>query len=220
MQRKTKFWQVAAVAAVVATGGGLMAAQAAKSFVPRQFVAQMAAQAQREWNLSNDQKIKIKAILQDTVPRGIAIHDDMKVEGATRQALLRELRSQTQAKIMEVLTPAQREKVSHWQQDAESRVRQTVVRVGHELKLTPQQQEKLRPIVADSFRQVKALRDNMNLTVAQKFTRVAQIHASTRARVDKVLSPAQQQQLDTISSEMRSEARHQFSLWRDTNSAL
>ncbi len=221
-KRKVAAWKVLALSTVVLTGGavfgtGLLAAQTAKQFAPRAYVAMMASGAQKELGLSDAQKLKVKTILQSAVPRGIALHDNMKLAPEDKRERLEQLQSQTKNEIGKVLTTSQRAKFSHLEKYAQSRVKQTMEHIANELKLSSSQREKIRPIVMDGFSQGKALRGDMTLTVAQKFVRLQAIRKTMLARVDEVLTAKQRAQLDVIGTQMQSEARRQFGLWREQN---
>jgi hypothetical protein len=224
MKMQKSLWRVVTLSVVLAAGSGVLVAQAAKAvqekFVPRAFVAQMASVAQHELNLTSDQKTKVKAILQDAIPRGIAIHDDMQLDAATKRTRLQQLHDETKARVDALLNADQREKLGHWRETAEKRARQAFAQVGDKLNLSEEQRTKIKPIVEDGFAQARALKDDMNLTVAQKFARLGQIRKETRSRVDGVLTREQRTQLDQISAEMRSEVRRQLALWREKNPAL
>lgn len=216
-KKKAVMWKVLALSAAVFTGGGVLAAQAAEKFVVRTYVAQMLGQAQKGWNLTGEQREKVRTILHDAVPRGIAIHDNMKLAPDDKREKLETLKNATKTRIEKVLTPAQREKAAHWRETAEVKVKATLERIADQLNLSPDQRAKIKPIVAHSFEQAKALRGDMSLTVAQKFVRLHEIHRAARARVDEVLTPQQRKQLNAVTTQVRAEARQQFELFRQRN---
>jgi Spy/CpxP family protein refolding chaperone len=216
-KKKVRLWKVLGIGAVALTGCGLMAAQAAKQFVPRVQVAMLADRVQKQLDLSDAQKVKVKAILQDAIPRGIAIHDNMKLDPEDKRAQLQKFEAATKARVFEVLNLAQREKAEHWRESMMGYGKQTLENIANELKLTDEQRAKIKPILARRFKEGQALRDDMTLTLAQKWARGMEMRKATRTELDDILTPDQSKQLDSITKEMRSEARHQFGSWRDKN---
>jgi Spy/CpxP family protein refolding chaperone len=215
--RKKMWWKVAAVGGVLLAGSGVLVAQAARQRLPQHQVMMLMGRVQKELNLSDEQSTKIKTIIQEAVPRGIEIHDDMKLAPEVKRAQLHELRRATQAKIAAILTPSQRKKAAKWRAAAPSVVKQRLERVADELKLTPGQRAKIAPMLSHSFLQAKALRDDMTLTVAQKFARLQQLRQATRSEINGVLTSQQRAQLDKIMAQMRSQAQRQFGFWRGSD---
>jgi len=68
----------------------------------------------------------------------------------------------------------------------------------HQLKLTPQQEAKLLPILKEEAPKVEAIKNNSSLSGLQKAQEIRAIHSQTAPQVEKILTPAQYQQLQAI----------------------
>lgn len=215
-----KNWHTAlALSAVVGVGavamkGGDALAQVQAKVGTQLVVAQMVENAQKELNLTPSQREQIRAIVQDAVPRGVAIHDSSKLSPGEKQSQLSALYFETRKKVDAKLDAPQRARLANWQTTAGQRVQSTLVQVGDELNLTPAQRRELQPVFAKTRVELFALKDNMNLTLAQKFVRAKQLGQSTRVRANAVLNPAQEKQLQRMIGEFESETRRQIGTWR------
>lgn len=217
---KVRMGLMALGAGVLACGGVVMsqAVGAAKErFEARSHVAKVVQRAQQELGLTETQKGQVKTILQEAVPRMINVHDDHSLAPEVRREKVQAMREQTKQRISAILTPAQREKAEDWRTNLKSRVQQTCERVADELELSKAQREKIKPLVEGGFAQAKAVREDMSLTVAQKFVKFHQIRRETRAKVDAELTAKQRTELDAIRHEILDEGRRQFGLWREKN---
>ncbi len=74
-------------------------------------------------NLTDDQKASIKTINQQAEAAAKAIQADTSLDQPAKRARLQELRKDTQAKIMAVLTPAQREQLKKLMAQEKGRVK-------------------------------------------------------------------------------------------------
>lgn len=68
-------------------------------------------------------------------------------------------------------------------------------RIAHELKLTPDQTAKLEPIFATRDQQLKAIRDNGQLTQDAAREQTRAVEKTTQEQLATVLTPAQLEQL-------------------------
>ena len=73
---------------------------------------------------------------------------------------------------------------------------------GH-LNLTEDQKKELKPILADEFKQTRAMGENASLTHDQKRERMKQIHETSRPQVQNILTPEQRQKF----AQMKEEAK-------------
>lgn len=214
-RKKTVLWRVLAVGAVTFTGGGLMAAQAAKEMIPRAQVGMLAERAQKQLSLTDDQRDKVRNILQDAIPKGINIHDNMKLAPEAKRKQLKELHDATKAKVYAVLTPTQRTKADNLRQNVMHFGKQKLEEIADQLELTSGQREKIKPILERRFKEGQALRDDMSLTVAQKFAKGMQIRDAMRAEVNEILTAEQRTELDKITKQMRTQAHKRFGVLRE-----
>lgn len=65
-----------------------------------------------ELNLTEDQKTKIKPILQNEVAQAKTVRDDASLSADAKQAKMKEIRSSTTQQMNEILTPDQQQKLA------------------------------------------------------------------------------------------------------------
>ena len=70
--------------------------------------------------------------------------------------------------------------------------------LSQQLKLTPQQKVQMLPILKEEGPKIEAIKNNTSLSGMQKMRQLRAIHSETAPRMQKILSPAQYQQLQTI----------------------
>jgi Spy/CpxP family protein refolding chaperone len=70
------------------------------------------------------------------------------------------------------------------------------------LNLTEDQQAKLKPILEDQSKQMKALHDDTSLTPADKQAKMKELHESSTEKINAVLTPDQQAKWKQMRQEM------------------
>jgi Spy/CpxP family protein refolding chaperone len=70
--------------------------------------------------------------------------------------------------------------------------------VAQQLNLTPQQKEKILPILAAEVPKVQAIKNDNSLTKIQKIQQLRAIHQQTDPQMKAILSPEQYQKLQAI----------------------
>jgi Spy/CpxP family protein refolding chaperone len=70
--------------------------------------------------------------------------------------------------------------------------------IAQQLNLTPQQKEKILPILADEVPKVQAIKSDNSLSSTQKMQQVRAIHQQTDPQMKAILSPEQYQKLKQI----------------------
>jgi Spy/CpxP family protein refolding chaperone len=70
--------------------------------------------------------------------------------------------------------------------------------IAQQLNLTPQQKDKILPILADEVPKVNAIKNNNSLSSTQKMQQVRAIHQQTDPQMKAILSPEQYQKLKQI----------------------
>jgi hypothetical protein len=70
--------------------------------------------------------------------------------------------------------------------------------IAQQLNLTPQQKEKILPILADEVPKVQAIKNDNSLSKMQKMQHLRAIHQQTDPQMKAILSPEQYQKLKTI----------------------
>ncbi|MGB8341829.1 MAG: hypothetical protein WCE51_09570 [Chthoniobacterales bacterium] len=78
--------------------------------------------------------------------------------------------------------------------------------LSKQLNLTPEQKVKILPILETEVPKLKAVKDNTSLSGMQKMRQLRAIHAESAPQLQKILSPAQYQQLQTIRQQEIKEA--------------
>jgi Spy/CpxP family protein refolding chaperone len=70
--------------------------------------------------------------------------------------------------------------------------------MAQQLNLTPQQKEKILPILADEVPKVQAIKNDNSLSKIQKVQQLRAIHQQTDPQMKAILSPEQYQKLQVI----------------------
>ena len=70
--------------------------------------------------------------------------------------------------------------------------------LSKQLKLTPEQKEKLLPILKAEAPKIEAIKNDTSLTKLQKAQKIRALHEETNPQVQAILSPEQFQQLQEI----------------------
>lgn len=70
--------------------------------------------------------------------------------------------------------------------------------VARELKLTPEQEAKVIPILKEEAPKLEAIKSNTSMTGMQKMRELRAIHSQTDPQLQQILSPAQYQKLQAI----------------------
>ena len=70
--------------------------------------------------------------------------------------------------------------------------------IAQQLNLTPQQKDKILPILADEVPKVNAIKNDNSLSSTQKMQQVRAIHQQTDPQMKAIMSPEQYQKLKAI----------------------
>jgi hypothetical protein len=84
-------------------------------------------------------------------------------------------------------------------QDAERLAK--IQAVAKELKLTPEQEAKVIPILKEEAPKLEAVKSNTSMSGMQKMRELRAIHAQNAPQLQQILSPAQYQKLQAIREE-------------------
>ena len=84
----------------------------------------------------------------------------------------------------------------------------TAEHIAQYLSLTPQQKDKILPILADEGTKVRAIKDDRSLSTMQRAQRIKAIHQQNDPQMKAVLSPAQYQKLQAMRHKSISDAIH------------
>ena len=80
--------------------------------------------------------------------------------------------------------------------------------IAQYLNLTPQQKDKILPILADEGPKVRAIKDDPSFSRMQKTQRIKAIHQQNDPQMKAILSPAQYQKLQAMRHKSISDAIH------------
>jgi protein CpxP len=78
--------------------------------------------------------------------------------------------------------------------------------IAQQLNLTPQQKEKILPILADEVPKVQAIKNDNSFSKIQKIQKLRAIHQQTDPQMKAILTPEQYQKLQTIRQQAIREA--------------
>ena len=78
--------------------------------------------------------------------------------------------------------------------------------VAQELKLTPQQEAKVLPILRQEAPKIQQIKSNPSMSGMQKMKELRAIHSETAPQLQQVLSPEQYQKLQSIREEQIKQA--------------
>jgi len=87
--------------------------------------------------------------------------------------------------------------------DARTQVQEALQRISTELNLTDDQKAKIKPILQDEFKQLKAVGDDASLSSDQKIAKAKEIHTTAKSQIQPILTPEQQTQLATMKEQMK-----------------
>jgi len=179
----------------------------------------------RELNLTDDQKAKIKPILDQNMPQIKAIHEDAV-------AKMKAVMDTMHAQIKPILTPEQQQKLDQMQQHM-SEMHGKMHGWGgpgeggpgkhhgpggpgemhkgggwliEQLGLTADQQAKVKAIFEASRPQMQAIHQDTTLSAADKHAKMQALRDANNAQIRALLTPDQQQKFDTLLAERK--AKH------------
>ncbi len=78
-------------------------------------------------------------------------------------------------------------------------------KMSAELQLTPQQKQKMLPIMMEEGKRMKAIKSNTSLGGMQKMMQMKQVGTDMDAKVQPILSPQQYQKYEQIRAQQREE---------------
>jgi Spy/CpxP family protein refolding chaperone len=173
----------------------------------------------RNLGLTAEQREKIKPILTEENAQLDALRGNDTLTRDERRTRLQQLNQATYDQIRPILTPEQqkrheaiRKKITEnrskkrstrpgpnpGENDPENRLR----RLTEDLGLSPEQQEKIKPILADEYRQLEAMRGNDSYNRESRRARLQQLIDTTSGKMKPILTPEQQKKYDDIKQKM------------------
>ena len=98
--------------------------------------------------------------------------------------------------------------VSSAQQKSAQQKSAKLEQIAQYLNLTPQQKDKILPILADEAPKVREIKNDPSLSRMQKVQRIKAIHQQNDPQIKAILSPEQYQKLQTMRHKSLSDAYH------------
>ena len=95
--------------------------------------------------------------------------------------------------------------VSAQEPASKAEVQAKLQKMATELQLTPEQKEKIKPILMEEAPKIQAVKNDTSLAPAQKMMQMRQIREATDAKINPILTPDQQQKLQAMRAQHRDE---------------
>lgn len=169
----------------------------------------------RNLGLSEEQRVKIKPILEEEFTQLEALRSNDTFNRDQRRTRLQELNKVTSEKIRSILTPEQLKKhdeVKKTIADNRSKKRSTrpgpnpgendpesrMKRLTQDIGLTADQQSKIKPILLEEFGKLEAMRGNDTYNREQRRAMLLELNEGTAQKIKAVLTPEQQAKYDAI----------------------
>jgi Spy/CpxP family protein refolding chaperone len=166
--------------------------------------------------LSDEQKTKIKPILDEHYKEKQAIWADKTLSRDQRQAKMQELRGKIHDKITPILTAEQNKKAADMWTTAGKRhhgrkgcqkprhhgkthrisPNEHLAKMTSCLGLSDEQQEKIKPILDEQYKQKQAVRADKKLTRDQRQAKMQELRVQLHDQVKPILTPEQLKQFD------------------------
>ncbi len=161
--------------------------------------------------LSEDQKAKIKPILETNFKEMQALRADKNLTRQQRRAKMQELRVKLHDQIKPLLTPEQNSKVAGmWTaRGHRGKMGNCRMKAGHQGKdfrmdpskhlarmttcmgLSAEQQAKIKPILETNFKEMQALHADKNLTRQQRQAKMQELRVKLHDQIKPLLTPEQ-----------------------------
>ena len=167
-------------------------------------------------NLTEDQKAKIKPILEEAIKEKQSVRADKNLTRDQRRAKMKELRVKLHDQIKPLLTTEQNSKVAsmwtaaghHWKgkngcmkaghhgKDFRMDPNKHLAKMTACLGLSADQQTKIKPILEEAIMEKQSVRADKNLTREQRQAKMQQLRVQMHEKVKPLLTPEQLKQFD------------------------
>ena len=156
-------------------------------------------------DLSQEQRGKLKIVMQDAKQQRDAIKNDASLTQAQKGAKMKQLKETQKQKVSEILTPAQRVQAKadlkemkanraakeHGDKGGKPKFGKKYQKEIASLDLSQAQKDQIKNYVAEGRKQSAAIKSDASLTPAQKKAKLKAIKTDTYARMQKTLTPDQ-----------------------------
>lgn len=159
----------------------------------------------RQLDLSPEQKIKMKALLEDTKQQRDAIKNDASLSKAQKAQKMQQLKIAQKQKASALLTPEQRAKAKDYLETRKDNNAGNVkngkasdVQLGKKyqkeiasLDLSQSQKDQLKVYIKDAQQKRDAIKNDASLTPAQKKAKLKVLKTDVYGKMEKTLTPEQ-----------------------------
>jgi periplasmic protein CpxP/Spy len=83
-----------------------------------------------------------------------------------------------------------------------------LARLTQMLNLSQEQQDKLKPILQDEAKQMRAVHDDTSLTPEQRHSKMRELHQGTTTQINGILTPEQQTKWNEMREKMKERHQH------------
>ncbi len=167
-----------------------------------------------ELGLSEEQKPKVQAILQEQGEKMRALFQDQSGSREDRAAKMRELGEATDAKLKDVLTKEQMEKYTKARTEAMGRFgggpggpgapggpggrpggnpAERLEAMAKELNLTEEQKTKIKAVMEEETKKLQALREDQSTPREERFAKFREATEAMNAKIKPILNAEQQE---------------------------
>ncbi len=166
-------------------------------------------------NLTDDQKAKIKPLLQNEFQQARSIHQNTSLTPDQQKAQLEQLRQTTRDQVKQLLTPEQVAEMGKGPEMGKGGPGgpggpggSPLAWMSKTLNLTDEQKATLQPLFENQQKQMQSIWQDSTLTSAQKRAKAEAIRQATHQQVMAVLTPEQQTELQNQMKQMRGKHMH------------
>lgn len=159
--------------------------------------------------LTDEQKEKLKPLVEDAKTKLAAIRNDESLSGQQKIDQVKALWESVSPQTKDILTPDQMQKIQQGIEQLKNRVDHSLETFFGNLGLTEEQKESLKPILQDARTKFTAIRDNSELTGEQKFEQVKALWDSVSPQVKGILSPEQLAKVEQAVEHFKDQHGHQ-----------
>jgi Spy/CpxP family protein refolding chaperone len=178
--------------------------------------------------LSEDQKVKIKPILEQNFMEMQALRADKNITRQQRRAKMQELRVKLHDQIKPLLTPEQNSKVAgmwtargpqgkmgncrmkpgHHGKDFRMDPSKHLARMTTCMGLSAEQQAKIKPILEENYAQKQAVHADKTLTKEQRRAKMQELRGQLHEKIKPVLTPEQLKKFDAPKGPMANQPKN------------
>jgi Spy/CpxP family protein refolding chaperone len=156
-------------------------------------------------DLTDAQRQQIKVIMTEKKDKIQALKNDQSLTKEQKKARFKELNRDAREKVGSILTPEQKQKFDLMKEKFTGMKGQAGERKGvaKKLNLNETQKQQFKEINEESWKQISSVKRDSALSKEDKIARIQEIRKSSRAKINKVLTPEQQQKFTEMKEHSR-----------------